>query len=338
MIHAATAQGRARSREARPDLSSAQRGQPPRPTWPALSRNSPEGRGGLCETWSVPLAPWARGHGGTPALTQPCPSRRAPFPPPRAPPRLVMPAPSALTRWRLTADCEGSSRAEPRKSHFYRLSLRPPFLGASRPPRPRFRPRRALPAGHAGRLSPAEAWALARPNCDPEYLLLQARGCSTSGPRNPSPSLGLREVLQSQRSCSRLLAPKRDTLYIRLGDWVWGGRKPPSLRPSPRPPRPPRPGRRARSRRLLLPGAGGGRGAGEGPTGRRATSWWAERQCAQARPAASIHSAPSRSARYYSRVGFFSLIFFFLNRWVRGEREQERRPSLVWKRRGAPTS
>ena len=233
MIHAATAQGRARSREARPDLSSAQRGQPPRPTWPALSRNSPEGRGGLCETWSVPLAPWARGHGGTPALTQPCPSRRAPFPPPRAPPRLVMPAPSALTRWRLTADCEGSSRAEPRKSHFYRLSLRPP--------RPRFRPRRALPAGHAGRLSPAEAWALARPNCDPEYLLLQARGCSTSGPRNPSPSLGLREVLQSQRSCSRLLAPKRDTLYIRLGDWVWGGRKPPSLRPSPRPPRPPKP-------------------------------------------------------------------------------------------------
>lgn len=121
-------------------------------------------------------APWARGHGATPALTQPCPSRRAPFPPPRAPPRLGMPAPSALTRRRLTADCEGSSRAEPRKSHCSRLALRPPFLGASRPPRPRFRPRRALPAGHPGRLSPAEAWALAWPDCDPEYLLLRAAG------------------------------------------------------------------------------------------------------------------------------------------------------------------
>lgn len=219
-----------------------------------------------------------------------------------------MPAPGAPNPLAVTADCQGSSRAEPRKSPISRLALRPPFLWASKAPRPRFRPRRLLPAGHPGRLSPAEAWALARPGCDPEYLLLRRGAGSTSGPRNLSPSPGLREVLQSQGSCSRLLAPKRDTLYIRLGDWVWGGRKQPSLRPSPRPPRP---GRRARSRRLLLPWEGGGRGAGEGPTGRRATSSWAGRPCAQARPAASIHSAPSRSTRYYSRVGFFSLFFFF---------------------------
>lgn len=133
------------------------------------------------------------------------------------------------------------------------------------------------------------------------FLLLQRGAGSTSGPLNPSPSPGLRGVLRPQGNCSRLSAPKRDTLYIRLGDWVWGGRKPPSLRPSPWQPWP---RRWARRRRRPLPGAGGGRGAGEGLTGHWATASWAGRPCAQARPAASIHSEPRRSTRYYSRIGF----------------------------------
>lgn len=72
-------------------------------------------------------------------------------------------------------------------------------------------------------------------------------------------------------------------------------------------------------------GLGAGRGSGgswsprreEGArragalTGRRATA-----PCAQARPAASIHSAPSAAARYYSRAFFFPPPFYL---WVSGK-------------------
>lgn len=133
-----------------------------------------------------------------------------------------------------------------------------------------------------------------------EYLLLRRGWGSTSGAVNPGPSPRLRQVLQPQAKRSRLSAPKRDTLYIRLRDWVWGGRKPPSLRPSPLPPRPRRSGGCSLSPRRE-------EGAGlRGPlTGRGATA-----PCAQARPAASIHSAPSTGARCYSRAFFFFPHFF----------------------------
>lgn len=159
-----------------------------------------------------------------------------------------------------------------------------------------------------------------------EYLLLRRAWGSTSGAVNPGPSPRLRQVLQPQAKRSRLSAPERDTLYIRLRDWVWGGRKPPSLRPSPLPPRP----RRGAQWRLQpQPAAGGGRGAARALNRPRGDG------TVRSGPPRGFHSFSTQHSRSLLLPGFFFFSPIFLNRWVRG-RELERRPSLVWKRR-APT-
>lgn len=64
------------------------------------------------------------------------------------------------------------------------------------------------------------------PALSPGTWCFSAGGLSAGGHGPPGDAGGSRAVR------NRASAPKRDSLYIRLRDWVWGGRSAPSLRPS----------------------------------------------------------------------------------------------------------